>query len=133
MHDFSNKSELQIFFSYFKPHKKLFFLDIACALIISSIDLAFPAVSRWCLYTLLPQNAWRAFWSVMAVVTVAYILRSVCNYIVVYWGHRFGVLVENDIRRDLFRHIQKLSCDFFDKNRVGLICTQNPGHIFTSD
>ena len=39
--DFKNKSEMQIFLSYFKPHRKLFFLDMACALGIAMIDLAF--------------------------------------------------------------------------------------------
>ena len=35
--DFKNKSEMQIFLSYFKPHRKLFFLDMACALGIVKI------------------------------------------------------------------------------------------------
>ena len=48
--DFKNKSEMQIFLSYFKPHRKLFFLDMACALLIAMIDLAFPFISRWCMY-----------------------------------------------------------------------------------
>ena len=48
--DFKNKSEMQIFLSYFKPHRKLFFLDMACALGIAMIDLAFPFISRWCMY-----------------------------------------------------------------------------------
>ena len=67
--DFKDKSELQIFLSYFKPHRKLFFLDMVCALAIAMIDLAFPFISRWCMYKLLPDNAWRTFWTVMAVVT----------------------------------------------------------------
>ena len=66
--DFKDKSELQIFLSYFKPHRKLFFLDMVCALAIAMIDLAFPFISRWCMYKLLPDNAWRTFWTVMAVV-----------------------------------------------------------------
>ncbi|MGM9992633.1 MAG: ABC transporter ATP-binding protein [Candidatus Bruticola sp.] len=130
MPDFKNQSELQIFLSYFKPHKKLFFLDMSCALAISIIDLAFPAVSRWCLYTLLPQQAWRTFWLVMAIITVAYVLRSIFTYTVSYWGHRFGILVENDIRRDLFCHIQKLSYDFFDNNRVGSLMSRLTADLF---
>lgn len=43
--DFKDKSELQIFLSYFKPHRKLFFLDMVCALAIAMIDLAFPFIS----------------------------------------------------------------------------------------
>ena len=82
--DFKNKSEMQIFLSYFKPHRKLFFLDMACALGIAMIDLAFPFISRWCMYKLLPDNAWRTFWTVMAIVFCAYILRSVFTYIITY-------------------------------------------------
>ena len=106
--DFKNKSEMQIFLSYFKPHRKLFFLDMACALGIAMIDLAFPFISRWCMYKLLPDNAWRTFWTVMAIVFCAYILRSVFTYIITYWGHTFGVRVETDFRHDLFQHIQEL-------------------------
>ena len=85
--DFKNKSEMQIFLSYFRPHRKLFLLDMVCALAIAVIDLAFPFISRWCMYKLLPDNAWRTFWTVMVVVFCAYILRSVFTYIITYWGH----------------------------------------------
>lgn len=59
--EFQKHSLPQIFVSYFKPHRRLFFLDIACALVMSLIDLAFPFVSRWCMYTALPADAWQAF------------------------------------------------------------------------
>lgn len=105
--EFQEKSDLSIFLSYFKPHKKLFIVDLACALMISLIDLAFPYVSRWCMYELLPQSAYRTFFAVMLVVFFAYVLRSVMHYIICYWGHTFGILVEADIRRDLFlRHVR---------------------------
>lgn len=129
-YDFKNKSEFQIFISYFKPHKGLFFLDMACALAIALIDLAFPFISRWCMYTLLPENAWQTFWSVMAAVFAAYALRSVFTYVIWYWGHNFGILVETDIRRDLFRHMQKLSFDYFDNNRVGQLMSRLTADLF---
>lgn len=128
--DFKKKSEFQIFMSYFKPHKKLFLLDMACALAIAVIDLAFPFVSRWCMYTLLPEKAWAVFWLVMAAVFTAYVLRSVFTYVIWYWGHNFGILVETDIRRDLFRHIQKLSFDYFDNNRVGQLMSRLTADLF---
>ena len=55
------KTDFQTFISYFKPHRRLFFLDLACALMISLIDLAFPFVSRWCMYTLLPNSIYKTF------------------------------------------------------------------------
>ena len=128
--DFKNWSELRIFLSYFHPHRKLFYLDMVSALAIAVIDLAFPAVSRWCMYTLLPANAWRTFWTVMAVVTAAYVLRSVFYYVITYWGHNFGARVEADIRRDLFRHIQELNYSFFDHNRVGQLMSRLTTDLF---
>ena len=128
--DFKNKSEMQIFLSYFKPHRKLFFLDMACALGIAIIDLAFPFISRWCMYKLLPDNAWRTFWTVMAIVFCAYILRSVFTYIITYWGHTFGVRIETDFRRDLFQHIQELSYSYFDNARVGQLMSRLTSELF---
>jgi ATP-binding cassette, subfamily B, bacterial len=130
MKDYKNKSEFQIFLSYFKPHIGLFLMDMVCALAIALIDLAFPAISRWCMYTLLPQNAWKTFWLVMLAVFAAYILRSVFTYMIWYWGHNFGILVETDIRRDLFQHIQKLGYDYFDNHRIGQLMSRLTADLF---
>ena len=104
--EFQEKSSLQIFLSYFRPHRRLFIMDLACALMISLIDLTFPYISRWCMYELLPESAYQTFFTVMAVVLAAFALRAVLTYVICYWGHTFGILVEADIRRDLFRHMQ---------------------------
>ena len=128
--EFQEKSALQIFLSYFRPHKKLFLMDPCCALMISVIDLAFPAVSRWCMYELLPQSAYKTFFAVMAVVLAAFALRALLTYIICYWGHTFGILVEADIRRDLFRHMQELSFDYFDRNRTGQLMSRLTADLF---
>ncbi len=128
--EFQEKSTLQIFLSYFKPHRRLFIMDLSCALMISLIDLAFPYVSRWCMYELLPQSAYSAFFAVMAVVFVAFALRALLTYVICYWGHTFGILVEADIRRDLFRHMQELSFDYFDHNRTGQLMSRLTADLF---
>ena len=127
---FQETSALRIFLSYFKPHRRLFFLDMCCALMIALIDLAFPYVSRWCMYELLPKSAYQTFVVVMAVVFCAYILRSVFTYIICYYGHTFGILVEADIRRDLFRHMQELSFDYYDRNRTGQLMSRLTADLF---
>ena len=128
--EFQQKSSLQIFLSYFKPHEKLFIMDLACALMISVIDLAFPYVSRWCMYELLPKSAYKTFFVVMAVVFAAFLLRALLTYVICYWGHTFGILVEADIRRDLFRHMQELSFDYFDRNRTGQLMSRLTADLF---
>ena len=124
------KGYVSIFLSYYKPHLKLFILDMLCALGIALVDLAFPAASREALNTLLPQNMFRAFFTVMAILLGAYALRSVMYYIVTYWGHMMGVRIEADIRRDLFSHMQDLSFSFYDKNRTGQLMSRATNDLF---
>ena len=119
-----------IFLSYYKPHLKLFILDMCCALGIALVDLAFPAASRQALNTLLPQNLYGAFFAVMAILLGAYALRSVMYFIVTYWGHMMGVRIEADIRRDLFGHMQDLSFSFYDKNRTGQLMSRATNDLF---
>ncbi len=128
--DFQNKSLIGIFLSYFRPHMGLFLLDMACALLISVVDLSFPYVSRICLYELIPDNRYKAFFAVIAVLVGAYLLRSALQYIVCYWGHTFGVLVEADIRSDLFSHLQTLSFGFYDRNRTGHLMSRMTAELF---
>ena len=128
--DFQKQSLLGIFVSYFRPHMGLFLLDMACALMISLIDLAFPFVSRTCMNVLIPESRSQAFFAVMAVMLCAYVLRAGLQYVVCYWGHTFGVLVEADIRKDLFSHLQTLSFGFYDKNRTGHLMSRMTAELF---
>ncbi len=124
------KSPLRIFLSYFAAHKRLFALDITCAVLMAAIDLSFPLVTRQALYDYLPGGKYRVFFTVMAVAAAFYVLRAGMNYIVCYLGHTFGIRVEADIRRDLFRHLQEMSFDFYDRNRTGQLMSRLTSDLF---
>ena len=128
--DYQRKSTLSIFLHFFKRHRHLFALDMLCALIVALIDLAYPLISRWCMTSLLPQRAFTAFFTVMAVVVVAYIARSLLYYVICYWGHTFGIRVEADIREALFSHMQVLGFDFYDHNRTGQLMSRLTSDLF---
>ncbi|WP_294517870.1 ABC transporter ATP-binding protein [uncultured Pseudoflavonifractor sp.] len=121
---------LRIFASYYRPHWKLFALDMVCALLICIVDLAFPYFSRLAMKDLLPQKLFATFFTVMAVLAAAYVLKGVFYYIVTYWGHLLGVRMEADIRQDLFGHMQDLSFSFYDKNRTGQLMSRVTGDLF---
>ena len=121
---------LRTLLSYFKPHIGIFLLDMFCAVLVAAVDLAFPLVSRHAMYEMLPDKLYGTFFTVMAIVAVSYVLRSGCNYIMTYWGHTFGVRVEADIRRDLFRHLQDLDFEFYDANRTGKLMNRLTGDLF---
>lgn len=123
-------SLLRIFISYFKPHRRLFLLDMLCAVVVAAVDLAFPIVSRGAMKSLLPQNAYGLFFTIMGILAVAYLLRAGLYYVITYWGHTFGIRVEADIRRDLFRHMQTLGYDFYDRNRTGQLMSRLTSDLF---
>ena len=120
----------RIFASYYKPHIKIFILDMVCALCISLIDLAFPLVSRQAMELCFPNRLFATFFLIMAVMALAYVLKALMNFIVTYWGHLLGVRIEADIRRDLFAHMQGLSFSFYDKNRTGHLMSRVTGDLF---
>ena len=128
--DYQKKSPLLIFLSYFGNHKKLFAIDVTCAVLIAAVDLAFPLVTRSALYDMLPGQMYRTFFTVMIAVVCSYVLRSFLQYIVAYYGHTFGIRVEADIRKDLFRHMQEMSFDFYDQNRTGALMSRLTSDLF---
>ena len=128
--EFQRKRPLSIFLSYFKNHLGLFLVDISCAVLIAVVDLAFPLITRHALYDLLPNQAYRTFFIIMVSVLGVYVIRTGLNYILCYYGHTFGIRVEADIRADLFRHMQELGFDFYDKNRTGQMMSRLTTDLF---
>ncbi|MGM9557719.1 MAG: ABC transporter ATP-binding protein [Oscillospiraceae bacterium] len=128
--EYQKKSTLSVFLSFFKPHRRLFALDMLCAFAVAAVDLLYPLVSRRALNELLPEKAYTAFFVVMGVVALAYILRSILYYVICLWGHTFGIRVEADIRETLFTHIQELGFDFFDHNRTGQLMSRLTSDLF---
>ncbi len=121
---------LKIFMAYVLAHRGLFAIDMVCALAVAAIDLVFPWVSRTAMNTLLPQKLFTTFFTVMAVMVAAYFLKSVLYYVITVVGHRMGVLTESDMRRDIFTHMQDLSCSFYDKNRTGVLMSRITSDLF---
>jgi len=128
--DYRKLKPISIFLRYLKRHKSLFILDLSCAFLASAIDLVYPFISRLAMYTWLPNQAYKAFFSVMAIIFLAYIIKGILYYVFGYWGHRFGTYVEADMRTDLFAHIQALEFSFFDRNRTGQLMSRITSDLF---
>ncbi len=121
---------LKVFASYIYPHRKEFATDMLLSLSIALIDLIFPYISRNAMRVLLPGKLFQAFFLVMGIMTAAYLLRAVFQYYVTVIGHRMGTLVEADMRRDVFNHMQSLSYSFFDHNRTGILLGRVTNDLF---
>ena len=127
--DFTQKP-LRIFLAYIARHKRLFFIDTACAIGVALIDLVFPYVSRSAMNRYLPERLYTTFFVVMGILILAYVVKGVLYYLITVLGHKMGVLTEADMRRDLFTHLEGLSFSFFDKNRTGVLLSRVVSDLF---
>ena len=125
-----NDKPLRIFIRYVAHQKKLFTIDMVCALLVAGIDLLFPYVSRTAMRSFLPEKLFKVFFLVMGVMILAYLGKAMLYYVITVLGHRMGVLVEAEMRRDLFEHMQKLSFRFYDQNRTGVLMSRLTSELF---
>lgn len=125
-----NAKPFSIFMSYIAGHKKLFGIDMLCALLVALIDLIFPYVSRYSMKVMLPNKLYPTFFTVMAVMVLAYVLKAGLYYVITVIGHKMGVLVESDMRRDVFTHMQSLSFSYYDHNRTGVLMSRITSDLF---
>ncbi|KOP82951.1 ABC transporter ATP-binding protein [Cytobacillus solani] len=118
------------FFSYYKPHKKLFTIDFSSAVIVAILELAFPLAVQWFVDDLLPSGNWSKIVSVSAGLLTLYLVSTFLQYIVNYWGHMLGINIETDMRQQLFQHVQRQSFRFFDNTKTGHIMSRVTNDLF---
>lgn len=121
---------LREFFSYYKPHKRLFIIDFTCAVIVAMLELAFPVAVQWFIDDLLPGNNWGLIIQVGFGLLLIYLLSTFLQYVVTYWGHKLGLNIETDLREKLFSHVQKQSYRFFDNTKTGHIMSRISNDLF---
>ncbi len=107
------------FFSYYRPHMGLLWLDIVCAVFAGLLELGFPMAIRAFVDDLLPTGEWALIVLAAVALLVVYMATTGLNAVVIYWGHKLGVLIETEMRAKSFAHLQKLSFRFYDNNKTG--------------
>ncbi|MCC3647186.1 ABC transporter ATP-binding protein [Cytobacillus firmus] len=112
------------FFSYYKPHKRLFILDFSSAVFVALLELGFPLAVQWFIDSLLPSGNWSMIVSVSAGLLALYVTSTLLQFVVNYWGHKLGINIETDMRQQLFQHVQRQSFRFFDNTKTGHIMSR---------
>ena len=110
---------LQQFFAYYRPWKRLFWLDFGCAVVTGLLELAFPLAVQGFIDRLLPRGDWGLTIAAAVALLAIYLLNTALMVIVIYWGHMLGINIETTMRARAFDHLQKLSFGYFDKVRTG--------------
>ncbi|MEK5232300.1 ABC transporter ATP-binding protein [Lysinibacillus sp. FSL K6-0232] len=118
------------FFSYYKPHKRLFIIDFSSAIIVAILELAFPLAVQWFIDDLLPTGDWNMIVKVSILLLLVYAISTFLNFIVNYLGHKLGINIETDMRQELFTHVQRQSFRFFDNTKTGHIMSRITNDLF---
>lgn len=121
------------FISYYKPYKKVFFLDMLCALIISVVDLAFPQILNYLNRTLFIDTKEVILQSLIYLaigLLIMYTIRAFARYYVSAQGHIMGAKMESDMRQDLFDQYERLSFSYYDRNNTGEMMSKLVSDLF---
>ena len=122
------------FLSYYKPYKKLFFADMACAFTVSAISLIIPMITRYITNTVLANEQSFQVEIILKLgllMVVLVLIEFACNYFITYKGHVMGALMEADMRNEMFAHYQKLSFSFYDDQKTGKLMSRLTNDLFS--
>ena len=117
------------FIRYYKNHLGLFILDMICATLVAAIDLVFPLVTSLMTKNYIPNKKIDKVFLVGGCLLALYLFRLVLQYVISYWGHMMGTLIEKDMREDLFKKYETLDYQFFDDNKVGSLMSNLTNHL----
>lgn len=112
------------FIKYYKPHKKLFILDMICAFLVAICDLFYPMITRNIINDYVPNQNLKLLITWAVVLFIIYTFKMGLNYFIQYYGHVVGVRMQADMRKNIFTHLQKLPFSFFDENKTGIIMSR---------
>ena len=118
------------FLSYYKPHKKLFAMDMLASLLVSLIAVLYPMVTRTMLNDLIPNRNYRMIVIFGCGLLLLYAVRMLLNFFIQYQGHVMGLRMQAQMRSDLFNHLQKLPFSFYDKHETGKIMSRLTSDLF---
>ena len=115
---------LKRFLQYYKPHKKLFALDMGASLLVALIGVVYPIVTRRMLNDLIPNRNYQMIILFGLLLLAIYVIRMLLNYFIQYQGHMMGTYMQAQMRSDMFNHLEKLPFHFYDNHETGKIMSR---------
>ena len=115
---------LKRFIAYYRPHRKMFILDMLASLLISVIGMIYPIFSRTMLNDLIPNHRLRLLVIYGLTLLALYAVRMLLRYFVQFYGHMVGVGMQAQMRSDMFNKLETLPYSFYDEHETGKIMSR---------
>ncbi|MBQ8835945.1 MAG: ABC transporter ATP-binding protein [Clostridia bacterium] len=112
------------FCAYYRPYIKTFVFDMLCALGVALCSLIYPKLTGEIIDEFIPNKNVKLILIFAAVLVVLYFVKKLMNLFIQDYGHRMAAMMQADMRRDLFDHMQKLPFSFYDNNKTGALLSR---------
>lgn len=121
------------FLPYMSKYKGWIALDLCCAALTTACDIVLPLIISY-----LTDTATRNLGGLTVRIILALaglylglrVINTVSYYFMTTVGHIVGAKIETDMRRDLFRHLHRLSFNFHNNTKVGQIMSRITTDLF---
>lgn len=115
---------LQKIIHYYKPYKLILLLVLIGSCFSALLELVFPYIVRQMLNVQIPQKNIDELLYWAGILLALYVVNFGLLFSINYYGHVMSSGIENDMRRDLFGHMEKMSFRFFDNARTGQLLSR---------
>ena len=115
---------LQKIIHYYKPYKLILLLVLMGSCFSALMELLFPYIVRQMLNVEIPQKNLDELLYWAGILLALYVVNFGLLFSINYYGHVMSSGIENDMRRDLFGHMEKMSFRFFDNARTGQLLSR---------
>lgn len=109
---------------YYKPYKLILLLVLIGSCFSALLELVFPYIVRQMLNVEIPQKNLDELFYWAGILLALYVVNFGLLFSINYYGHVMSSGIENDMRRDLFGHMEKMSFRFFDNARTGQLLSR---------
>ena len=123
-------SMLKRFVHYYKPHKKIFILDLIASFLVAAIGIGYPIITNMLMKDFIPNNNVNGIIIASIILLAIYLVRMLLRYFIQYYGHVMGVRMQAQMRRDMFDKLEKLPYSYYDNHETGKIMSRMTNDLF---
>lgn len=124
---------LKRFIPYYGKYKGIMVMDLFCAALTTVCELVLPLILRYITDIGMRNLASLTMKTVVTIGMLYFALRIIdgmASFYMAYIGHVMGASIETDMREDAFRHLQKLSDNYFNNTKIGQIMSRITSDLF---
>ncbi|MDX2128463.1 MAG: ABC transporter ATP-binding protein [Chloroherpetonaceae bacterium] len=122
---------LRRLFAYVSPNKNLFFLTVGLTITVSLLSPLRPYITKVAVDEHIAKGNIDGLWTMALVLLGIIFAESIAQFANSYFTQLLGQKAVMAIRMDIFKHLQRLSLKFFDRNPIGRLMTRATGDVET--